>query len=148
MADVARKLTDQGLGAYMLLGRGEANTGGADKSSILADGMESLLGAVYLHHGIDTAREVILRLFGALLDAAPTLGAGWIGNQPAGADRGARPGRAVIRGDLHRAGPRQGVHRRRRRDGHRIRLRNGPIQEGSRAKSGGGGVERAGERLS
>ncbi|MDA3639272.1 ribonuclease III [Mycobacterium xenopi] len=76
LADVARKLTDQGLGAYMLLGRGEANTGGADKSSILADGMESLLGAVYLHHGIDTAREVILRLFGALLDAAPTLGAG------------------------------------------------------------------------
>jgi len=76
LADVARKLTDQGLGAYMLLGRGEANTGGADKSSILADGMESLLGAIYLHHGIDTAREVILRLFGALLDAAPTLGAG------------------------------------------------------------------------
>jgi ribonuclease-3 len=76
LADVARKLTDQGLGAYMLLGRGEANTGGADKSSILADGVESLLGAVYLHHGIDTAREVILRLFGALLDAAPTLGAG------------------------------------------------------------------------
>jgi ribonuclease-3 len=31
---------------------------------------------VYLHHGIDTAREVILRLFGALLDTAPTLGAG------------------------------------------------------------------------
>ena len=38
--------------------------------------MESLLGAIYLHHGIDTAREVILRLFGALLDTAPTLGAG------------------------------------------------------------------------
>ena len=76
LADVARKLTDDGLGAYMLLGRGEANTGGADKSSILADGVESLLGAVYLQHGIDVARQVILRLFGALLDAAPTLGAG------------------------------------------------------------------------
>jgi ribonuclease-3 len=38
--------------------------------------MESLLGAIYLHHGIDTVREVILRLFGPLLDAAPTLGAG------------------------------------------------------------------------
>ena len=76
LADVARKLTDDGLGAYMLLGRGEANTGGADKSSILADGVESLLGAVYLQHGIDAARQVILRLFGALLDAAPTLGAG------------------------------------------------------------------------
>lgn len=60
----------------MLLGRGEANTGGADKSSILADGMESLLGAIYLHHGMEVAREAILRIFGPLLDAAPTLGAG------------------------------------------------------------------------
>ncbi|MDT5146780.1 MAG: ribonuclease, partial [Mycobacterium sp.] len=76
LADVARKLSDQGLGAYLMLGRGESNTGGADKSSILADGMESLLGAIYLEHGIETAREVILRLFGGLLDAAPTLGAG------------------------------------------------------------------------
>ncbi|WP_370508337.1 ribonuclease III [Mycolicibacterium sp. ELW1] len=76
LADVGRGLTDEGLGAHLLLGRGEVNTGGADKSSILADGMESLLGAVYLHHGIDVARDVILRLFGNLLDTAPTLGAG------------------------------------------------------------------------
>lgn len=76
LADVARSLPEGGLGVHVLLGRGEANTGGADKSSILADGMESLLGAIYLQHGIETAREVILRLFGPLLDAAPTLGAG------------------------------------------------------------------------
>ncbi len=76
LADVGRVLTEDGLGAYLLLGRGEMNTGGADKSSILADGMESLLGAVYLHHGIEVAREVILRLFGGLMDTAPTLGAG------------------------------------------------------------------------
>ncbi|MGH3958158.1 ribonuclease III [Mycobacterium sp.] len=76
LADVARRLTDDGLGAHLLLGRGEANTGGADKSSILADGMESLLGAIYLEHGIETARDVILRLFGPLLDAALTRGAG------------------------------------------------------------------------
>jgi ribonuclease III len=75
LAEVARKLTDDGLGAHILLGRGELNTGGADKSSILADGMESLLGAVYVRHGIETAREVILRLFGGLLATAPTLGA-------------------------------------------------------------------------
>ena len=76
LAEVARTLSDGGLGAHLLLGRGEENTGGGDKSSILADGMESLLGAIYLEHGLDTAREVILRLFGAVLDAAPTLGAG------------------------------------------------------------------------
>jgi ribonuclease-3 len=76
LADVARGLTDDGLGAYLLLGRGEENTGGSDKSSILADTTESLLGAVYLHHGIVIARDVILRLFAGLLDTAPTLGAG------------------------------------------------------------------------
>jgi ribonuclease-3 len=58
------------------LGRGEETSGGADKSSILADGMESLLGAIYLQHGIEGVREVILRVFGPILDAAPTLGAG------------------------------------------------------------------------
>jgi ribonuclease-3 len=76
LADVARDLTDGGLGTHLLLGRGETNTGGADKSSILADGMESLLGAVYLQHGMDTTRAVILRLFGPLLDTVATLGAG------------------------------------------------------------------------
>ncbi|MFB1296783.1 ribonuclease III [Mycobacterium sp. pW049] len=76
LADVGRHLTTHGLGAYLLLGRGEENSGGAGKSSILADGVESLLGAIYLEHGVEVAREVILRLFAALLDTAPTLGAG------------------------------------------------------------------------
>lgn len=76
LADVGRHLSDGGLGAHLLLGKGEEHSGGADKSSILADGVESLLGAIYLEHGVVTAREVILRLFGALLDTAPTLGAG------------------------------------------------------------------------
>lgn len=35
LADVARRLCAEGLGVHVLLGRGEANTGGADKSSIL-----------------------------------------------------------------------------------------------------------------
>jgi ribonuclease III len=76
LADVARNLSPEGLGVHMLLGRGEETSGGAGKSSILADGMESLLGAIYLHHGMEVARGVILRLFGPLLDAAATLGAG------------------------------------------------------------------------
>jgi ribonuclease-3 len=76
LADVGRQLSDAGLGAYLLLGKGEENSGGADKASILADGVESLLGAIYLEHGIGITREVILRLFAGLLDTAPTLGAG------------------------------------------------------------------------
>ncbi len=75
LAGVARELTDDGLGEYLLLGRGEVNTGGHGKSSILADTLESLLGAVYLQHGLDGARRVILRLFEDLIDTAPTLGA-------------------------------------------------------------------------
>lgn len=76
LADVGRQLSEDGLGAYLLLGKGEEHSGGAGKSSILADGVESLLGAIYLEHGVAVAREVILRLFNDLLDTAPTLGAG------------------------------------------------------------------------
>lgn len=76
LADVGRQLTEDGLGSYLLLGKGEENSGGADKSSILADGVESLLGAIYLEHGASVVREVILRLFANLLTTAPTLGAG------------------------------------------------------------------------
>lgn len=75
LAGVARELTDDGLGEYLLLGRGEINTGGHGKASILADTLESLLGAVYLQHGLEGARRVILALFDELLDTAPTLGA-------------------------------------------------------------------------
>ena len=75
LAGVARELTDGGLGDYVLLGRGEVNTGGHAKASILADTVESLLGAIYLQHGLEVARAVILRLFEDLLDTAPTLGA-------------------------------------------------------------------------
>ncbi len=75
LAGVARAMTEDGLGEYLLLGRGEINTGGHAKASILADTVESLLGAVYLQHGLEGARRVILRLFDELLDTAPTLGA-------------------------------------------------------------------------
>lgn len=76
LAEVARSLGDGGLGAYLLLGKGEEQTGGRDKASILADGMESLLGAIHLEHGIDAARVVVLNLFDGLLERAPKMGAG------------------------------------------------------------------------
>ncbi|WP_137724273.1 ribonuclease III [Prescottella subtropica] len=76
LAEVARGLGPGGLGAHLLLGKGEEMTGGRDKPSILADGMESMLGAIHLQHGIDTARTVVLALFADLLARAPKLGAG------------------------------------------------------------------------
>ncbi|MCW4354512.1 ribonuclease III [Hoyosella sp. YIM 151337] len=76
LAEVARSLGEGGLGVHFLLGKGEEMTGGRDKASILADGMESLLGAVYLEHGLDVARTVVLTLFKDLLERGPRLGAG------------------------------------------------------------------------
>ncbi|MGH4002331.1 MAG: ribonuclease III family protein, partial [Pseudonocardiaceae bacterium] len=69
-------LGERGLGEYILLGRGEELTGGRHKSSILADTTEALIGAVYLQHGIDVARQMVHRLFDPLLVMAPLLGAG------------------------------------------------------------------------
>ena len=60
LADVAR---DLGLGAFILLGKGEEMSGGRDKSSILADALEALLGAIYLDRGLAAARKLIVRLF-------------------------------------------------------------------------------------
>ncbi|HEX6920250.1 MAG TPA: ribonuclease III [Actinomycetes bacterium] len=73
LADVARDLD---LGTYIRLGRGEEATGGRDKSSILADTLEALLGAVYLDSGLDDASALVHRLFDPLIEEAATLGAG------------------------------------------------------------------------
>ena len=73
LAGVGRRI---GLGEQLRLGRGEEMTGGRDKSSIVADAVEAVIGAVYLQYGLDTTRRVIHRLFTDLLDAAPQLGAG------------------------------------------------------------------------
>jgi ribonuclease-3 len=73
LAGVAR---DLGLGEHLLLGRGEETTGGRDKSSILADTLEAVLGAAYLGHGIDEASALVHRLVGPLIEASAHLGAG------------------------------------------------------------------------
>jgi ribonuclease-3 len=76
LAGVARSVGPHGLGAYVLLGRGEESTGGRDKASILADTLEALLGAIYLELGLDAAGQVIHALFDELLDDVATIGAG------------------------------------------------------------------------
>ncbi|MEZ0049267.1 ribonuclease-3 [Mycobacterium sp. MAA66] len=76
LAEIARGLTADGLGSYLLLGRGEMASGGAQKANLLADGLESLLGATYIQHGHEVARKVVLGLFGGVLETAAGLGAG------------------------------------------------------------------------
>ncbi len=73
LAEVARLI---GLGEHIKLGRGEETTGGRDKSSILSDTVEALIGAVYLSGGFEGASRVIHLLFDPLMEAASGLGAG------------------------------------------------------------------------
>ncbi|WP_102158999.1 ribonuclease III [Zhihengliuella halotolerans] len=73
---LARVARDLELGQFVYLGQGEKLTNGADKSSILADTTEALIGATFLSLGIDTAKAMVLRLIAPLIEEVETLGAG------------------------------------------------------------------------
>ncbi len=60
------------LGSYLLLGKGEDQSLGREKPSILADVTEALIGAIYLDGGFDLAKEVIENLFAPLLEKLGT----------------------------------------------------------------------------
>ena len=64
LAEVARMI---GLGRHIRLGRGEELTGGRDKSSILADTVEAVIGAAYLDAGGEAATALVLRLIAPLM---------------------------------------------------------------------------------
>lgn len=72
LAEVARTI---GLGAHIRLGKGEEHTGGRDKSSILADTVEAVIGACYLSVGPDAATALVLRLIVPLLNDPERFGA-------------------------------------------------------------------------
>jgi ribonuclease III len=73
-AKVARSL---GLGPHLILSDSEAGSGGRTKNTILADGMEALLGAIFLDAGFNTARAAVRRL--------------WVGPTEEGSSTTARP---------------------------------------------------------
>lgn len=73
LAGVARAIS---LGSHIKLGRGEEATGGRNKSSILSDAVEALIGAVYLSGGFEAASGVVHLLFDPLMEEAAGLGAG------------------------------------------------------------------------
>lgn len=73
LAEVARTL---GLGQHIRLGRGEISSGGSEKTSILADSLEAVIGAIYLSGGIGAAGQFIHGIFDPMIMAASELGAG------------------------------------------------------------------------
>jgi ribonuclease-3 len=65
LARIARRLL---LGELLLLGRGEELTGGRDKSSVLADALEAVIGAVYLGSGLTEVMALVDRHFAEALE--------------------------------------------------------------------------------
>lgn len=73
LAEVARELD---LGDYLTLGSGERKSGGHRRSSILADALEAVAGAILLDSDVDACRQCVLTWFGARLDHAKLAGKG------------------------------------------------------------------------
>jgi len=71
LAAVAREI---GLGEFLRVGRGEEQTGGRDKDSLLADSLEALVASLYLDGGIDRAGAFINRFFKDTIDRVRTAG--------------------------------------------------------------------------
>jgi ribonuclease-3 len=65
LAEMARELA---LGDYLLLGPGERKSGGYRRSSILADALEAIAGAILLDAGYERCRDCVLGWFDARLD--------------------------------------------------------------------------------
>ena len=60
LAAIAREI---GLGSYILLGRGEEQTGGRNKGSLLANCLEALIASIYLDTGKESADAFVIRFF-------------------------------------------------------------------------------------
>jgi ribonuclease-3 len=65
LAQAARNIR---LGQVLLLGRGEQVSGGRERSSILADALEAVIGAVYLQDGFNVARQFVLDMLVPIID--------------------------------------------------------------------------------
>jgi ribonuclease-3 len=59
---LARAARNIHLGSYLILSKGEEQSGGRNRTSILADALEAVFGAIYLDRGMRTARTIILSL--------------------------------------------------------------------------------------
>ena len=71
-AEVARSLD---VGSYLILSEGEAENGGRNKETIIADAIEALLGAVFEEAGYRRASDIVRELWGDRLMALPQIAA-------------------------------------------------------------------------
>ena len=65
LADLARKLT---MGDYLLLGKGEENSGGRTKTSILSNAFEAVAAAIYLDSGFESVYKFLKAIFEPLIE--------------------------------------------------------------------------------
>jgi len=68
---LAELATELGVGEWINLGPGERKAGGHRRTSILADALEALFGAVYLDSGFDAAAAIIRKAYGDRLRKLP-----------------------------------------------------------------------------
>lgn len=67
-AELSGFAREMGLGEYLFLGKGELNTGGKDRPSILENAFEALIAAIYLDGGMEKAKAHILRFLSSALE--------------------------------------------------------------------------------
>ncbi|MBT3602384.1 MAG: ribonuclease III [Candidatus Latescibacteria bacterium] len=65
---LAERSNDFGLGEFLLLSKEETQAGGRQRTSIIGDAFEALLGAIYLDGGLDVARNFVERIVLAYCD--------------------------------------------------------------------------------
>jgi ribonuclease-3 len=70
---LAQAASSINLGEYLLLGKGEIQTGGREKMNLLADTFEAVLGAAYVSKGLDAAKTIVDQHILPLLDSAEDL---------------------------------------------------------------------------
>jgi ribonuclease-3 len=69
-AALAEVAVDLDIGPFLLLGKGEDQSGGREKPSILADATEALIGAIYIDRGWSASERVVMTLLGERIEVA------------------------------------------------------------------------------
>ena len=79
---LASYATKIGLGEFLLLGKGERNSGGAEKPAVIADAFEATLAAIYLDSkdrvGLKAVSDFLLPFISAMVETLPTASNGYL----------------------------------------------------------------------